>query len=116
LQWPQVFLHMSFACCILQCPSALTLSLQIKSGHLSLHVEDPDAVVAGEGAAVVALAVVAGEGADVVVVVVELPQKFPMFDAAVMHQVPPRARIRLYWVWKSFLLQVDQCFPFCKGV
>ena len=48
-----------------------------------MHVEDPDAVVAGEGAAVVALAVVVGEGADVVVVVVELPQKFPMFDAAV---------------------------------
>ena len=52
-----------------------------------MHVEDPDAVVAGEGAAVVALAVVAlavvvGEGAAVVVVV-ELPQKFPMFDAAV---------------------------------
>ena len=47
-----------------------------------MHVEDPDAVVAGEGAAVVALAVVVGEGAAVVVVV-ELPQKFPMFDAAV---------------------------------
>ena len=51
-----------------------------------MHVED--AVVAGEGAAVVALevvvalAVVVGEGAAVVVVV-ELPQKFPMFDAAV---------------------------------
>ena len=50
-----------------------------------MHVED--AVVAGEGAAVVALAVVAlavvvGEGAAVVVVVV-LPQKLPMFDAAV---------------------------------
>ena len=50
-----------------------------------MHFED--AVVAGEGAAVVALAVVAlavvvGEGAAVVVVVV-LPQKLPMFDAAV---------------------------------
>ena len=40
-----------------------------------------DAVVAGEGAAVVALAVV--PLAVVVAVVVELPQKFPMFDAAV---------------------------------
>ena len=47
-----------------------------------MHVEDEDgaAVVA---LAVVALAVVVGEGAAVVVVVVELPQKFPMFDAAV---------------------------------
>ena len=44
-----------------------------------MHVED--AVVAGEGAAVVALAVV--PLAVVVAVVVELPQKFPMFDAAV---------------------------------
>ena len=72
---------MSFPHGLLQCPSGLTLFLQSQSGHWSLHVEDEDAVVAGEGAAVVALAVV--PLAVVVAVVVELPQKFPMFDAAV---------------------------------
>ena len=72
---------MYLPCGVLQFPSFLTLYLQNPTCHVSLHVEDEDAVVAGEGAAVVALAVV--PLAVVVAVVVELPQKFPMFDAAV---------------------------------